>query len=162
MTTYHMNKKDCSVSDQHVLMEILAAGKYTMLSLCRGTEPYVVTMNYGFDREKNALYFHTSEKGLKMEFIKENPRVCGTVIEDRGYMMGKCDHAYRSVVFWGNLVPVEEMAEKKHGMDVLLHHLEDNPAPLKERLLKDDRIYTKRNMAVLRLDITEITGKQGS
>ena len=161
MIKYHMNKKENEIKERRELKEIIRRGKYTILSLCRENEPYILTMNYGYDLEKNSLYFHTSQKGLKIDFIKQNSYVCGTVIEDLGYKMGECDHAYRSVVFWGTLHIIEDLEEKKEGMDVLLHHLEDNPDDFKERLLQDDRVYEKRNMAILRLDIEEMTGKQG-
>lgn len=161
MVRYHMNKKENEITGQQELRDIISRGKFTTLALCRGGEPYVLTMNYGYDKGKNALYFHTSQKGLKIEFIQQNPNVCGTIIEDMGYKMGECDHAYRSVVFWGMLHVVEDLEEKKEGMDVLLRHLEDHPDDMKERLLKDDSVYEKRNMAVLRLDIHEISGKQG-
>lgn len=161
MIKYHMNKKENEIKERRELKEIIRRGKYAVLSLCRENEPYILTMNYGYDLEKNSLYFHTSQKGLKIDFIRQNAYTCGTVIEDLGYKMGECDHAYRSVVFWGTLHVIEELEEKKEGMDILLHHLEDNPDEIKERLLKDDRIYEKRNMAILRLDIEEMTGKQG-
>ena len=161
MIKYHMNKKENELKDRRELIEIISRGKYTILSLCRENEPYILTMNYGFDREKNSLFFHSSKKGLKIDFIKQNPYTCGTIIEDRGYKMGECDHAYRSVVFWGTLHILEDIEEKKEGMEVLLHHLEDNPDEIRERTLKDDSVYEKRNLAILRLDIEEITGKQG-
>lgn len=161
MVKYHMNKKENEIKNRQELIEIISRGKYTTLSLCRGNEPYIITLNYGFDREKNSLFFHTSREGLKIDFIRQNPYACGTIIEDKGYKMGECDHAYRSVVFWGTLTIVEDLQEKKQGMDVLLHHLEENPDEIRERLLKDDRVYEQRNLAILKLDIQEITGKQG-
>jgi nitroimidazol reductase NimA-like FMN-containing flavoprotein (pyridoxamine 5'-phosphate oxidase superfamily) len=159
MTKYHLNKKENEITNKEELLAIIKRGKYTTLSLCRDNEPYIVTLNYGFDQAKQALYFHTSGKGLKIDFIKQNPNVCGTIIEDKGYKMGKCDHAFRSVVFWGTLYVVEEMEGKKYGMDILLHHLEKEPTKMREKLLVDDAIYERRNLAILRLDIHDITGK---
>jgi nitroimidazol reductase NimA-like FMN-containing flavoprotein (pyridoxamine 5'-phosphate oxidase superfamily) len=63
------------------------------------------------------------------------------------------------VVFWGKMHVVEDMEEKKHGIDVLLNHLEDEPDEVKERSLKSDEAY--KEVGMLRLDITEMTGKQG-
>lgn len=158
MAKYHLNKKEREISDKKELLDILERGKYAAIAMCRSNEPYVVTLNYGFDRGKNALYFHTTQRGLKIEFIRENPLVCATVVEDRGYKMGECSHAYRSVVFWGKMSAVDDITEKKRGFDVLLHHLEENPGEVKERLLKDETRY--RDVAILRLDIFDITGKK--
>jgi nitroimidazol reductase NimA-like FMN-containing flavoprotein (pyridoxamine 5'-phosphate oxidase superfamily) len=159
MPKYHMHKKEREIIDRQEIFQILRRGKYTTISLCRNNEPYVVTMNYGFDEEKNALYFHCAQKGLKLDFIKENPNACATVIEDRGYLMNECAHAYWSVVLWGKMTRIENIEEKKAGIEVLLHHLEDDPDIVRKRTLQKENAY--QNVMILRLDIEEITGKQG-
>jgi nitroimidazol reductase NimA-like FMN-containing flavoprotein (pyridoxamine 5'-phosphate oxidase superfamily) len=159
MAKYHMNKKEREIEDRKVLLEILRRGKYVTIAMCRENEPYIVTLSYGYDENKNALYFHCSLEGLKLDFVKGNPSVCATVIEDKGYRMGECDQAYRSVVFWGRMQKVEELQEKKHGMQILLNHLEDDPDQVRKRSLKSDEVYEE--VGILRLDITEISGKQG-
>jgi len=160
MLKYHMNRKEKEITDPVVLNEIVKQGKYVMIAMCRENEPYIVTLNYGYDDIKNALYFHCSLKGLKLDFIKHNPAVCATVIEDRGYKIGDCSHAYRSVVFWGKMHIIEDLEEKKYGINILLNHLEDNPGEIKEKSLKSDDVY--KDVGILRLDIAEIIGKQGS
>ncbi len=158
MLKYHMNRKEKEMIDQGVLNEILKQGKYVMIAMCRENESYIVTLNYGYDDIKNALYFHCSLKGLKLDFINRNPAVCATVIEDRGYKIGDCSQAYRSVVFWGKMHIIDDLDEKKHGINILLNHLEDNPDEVKSRSLKSDDVY--KDVGILKLDITEITGKQ--
>ncbi len=154
-----MQKKEREIKNKKHLVNILQRGKYTTISMCRNDEPYVVTLSYGFDSDQNSLYFHSAQKGLKIEFLNDNPRVCATVIQDRGYKIGKCSHAYRSVVFWGKMTVVDDLEEKKRGLDILLNHLEDEPGRLKKKLLKDDKSYA--DLGVLKLEISRITGKQG-
>jgi nitroimidazol reductase NimA-like FMN-containing flavoprotein (pyridoxamine 5'-phosphate oxidase superfamily) len=158
MAKYHMNKQEREIAETQVLREILKNGKFATIAMCRRNEPYIVTLNYGYDEEKHALYFHTARKGLKLDFIRETPNVCATVLEDHGYVMNKCSHKYRSVVFWGTMNVVEELEEKKYGMAILLHHLEDHPDAMKNRLLKNDAVY--QNVGILRLDIHELSGKE--
>jgi nitroimidazol reductase NimA-like FMN-containing flavoprotein (pyridoxamine 5'-phosphate oxidase superfamily) len=159
MPTYHMNRKEKEISDPKQLVDIIQQGKFASMAMCREGEPYLVTMNYGYDRERSALYFHCASKGLKLDFIRANPKVCATVIEDRGYKAGECDHAFRSVVFWGTMHLVEDLQEKKRAIDVLLDHLEEQPDQVREKSLKSDDVYQK--VGILRLDIEEMTGKQG-
>ena len=159
MARYHMNRREKEVTDRNVLIGILRKGKYATVAMCRNNEPYIVTMNYGYDEGRSALYFHCSLKGLKLDMIGQNPSVCASVIEDLGYKMGQCEQAYRSVVLWGKMRVVEELEEKKHGIDVLLNHLEDEPDQVRERSLKSDEAYEE--LGILRLDVEEITGKQG-
>ncbi|MFC1492750.1 pyridoxamine 5'-phosphate oxidase family protein [candidate division KSB1 bacterium] len=159
MTEYHMNKQEREIKDQDEIYGIIEKGLYAVISMCRDNDPYIVTLNYGYDKERNSLYFHSAQKGLKLDYIGENPRVCATVIDDRGYLMGECDHSYRSAVFWGNMYYIEDLKEKIHAMEVMLHHLEDYPDKVRARLLKNEDRYNK--VGILRLDIEKITGKAG-
>jgi len=156
---YHMRRTEREITDPAQLREVLRVAKYVSLALCRDNEPYIVTMNYGYDPARNALYFHCAKEGLKMDFVSQNPTVCGTAIEDRGYVQGECAHAFRSVVFWGELRRVEDLEEKKHAMQVMLEHLEHDPDRVRRNQLKTDEAYER--VAILRLDMHEISGKQG-
>jgi Predicted flavin-nucleotide-binding protein len=160
MQKYHLqNRPNREISEYSEIEDILREGKYAVISMCRDNEPYIVTLNYGYDHETNSIYFHCSPQGLKLDFINANPQVCATVIEDGGYVFNECGHNYRTAVFWGKIEIVTDLDEKKHGMTVLLNHLENQPEIIKEKLLKSDGFYSK--MVILRLDITQIHGKVG-
>lgn len=159
MNKYHMRKKEREITDKNEIAALIKKGKYTTIGLCRNNEPYVVTLSYGYDEGKSALYFHSAVNGLKIEFIKENPKVCATIIDDRGYQLGQCEHHYAPIVLWGKMSIVEELEEKKYAMDILLNHLEENSQPIKERTLKNEQVY--QNIGILKLEITELTGKEG-
>jgi uncharacterized protein len=130
-----------------------------VISMCRDNEPYIVTLSYGYDAESNSLYFHTAKTGLKQEFLSQNSLVCATVIEDGGYVMDVCEHVYKTVVFWGNMEVVSYIDEKRHGMNVLLNHLEEKESVIKGYMLKSEDRYSQ--MEVLRLKIIQIHGKAG-
>ncbi len=152
-----MQKKDREILDKRILSEILKNGKFSTISMCRNDEPYIVTLSYGFDEVQNCLYFHSAQKGLKLEFIKENEKVCGTILEDLGYVKSACSHKYRSIVFWGDMTIIENLEEKKHAFDTLLEHLEDNPNKLKKRFFKTEESY--KTTCLLKLNVSLITGK---
>ena len=154
-----MRRSERAIVEQDELAAILRQGRYITLALCRADEPYVVTMSYGYDAEEEALYFHCAHEGLKLDFLRHNPQVCGTVIEDQGYIQGECAHAYRSVVLRGEMRLVNPLEERVHAMEVLLRHLEDEPQTVRASTLQDDAAYGRAT--ILRLDIHEITGKQG-
>ena len=152
-----MQKKEREILDKNKLFEILKYGKYSTISMCRNDDPYIVTLSYGYDKEENCLYFHSAQKGLKLEYLKENQKVCGTVLEDLGYVKNSCSHKYRSIVFWGDMAIIEDLDEKKHAFDIMFNHLEDNPSKLKKRFFKTDESY--QNICILKLVISLITGK---
>ncbi len=157
MQKYHMEKKEREILDKRIYLEILKNGKFSTISMCRNDEPYIVTLSYGFDEINNCLYFHSAQNGLKLEFLKENQKVCGTILEDLGYVKSACSHKYRSIVFWGDMTFVEILDEKKHAFDIMLTHLEDNPSKLKKRFFKSEESY--KNTCLLKLEIHLITGK---
>jgi len=160
MTEYHLkNRPNREIISDSEINDILLKGKFTVISMCRDNEPYIVTLSYGFDAKKNSLYVHCAPLGLKIDFIKSNPRICATVIEDGGYIADECGHNYRTVVFWGEMHFVEDLEEKKHGMGILLNHLEKNGQVIQEKLLKSDDYYSK--MEMLRIDIKQIHAKAG-
>ncbi len=153
-----MHKSEREIKDKKELIEILRNGKYTSIAMCQNNEPYIVTLSYGYDQYKHALYFHAAVKGFKLDIIKNNSNVCATVIEDHGYKKDECEQHYRSVVFWGKMSVVSDLEEKKYGLDVLLNHLEPNPEPIKKRNVQNEDKYDK--VSILRLDITELRGKK--
>jgi len=152
-----MQKKDREITTKNRIEKILKNGKYVTISMCKMGEPYIITLSYGFDDELNALYFHSANLGLKLDILKENPNVCGTIIEDLGYDLGSCSHKYRSIVFWGKMVIIKDLEEKKHGFDILLNHLEENPSKMKKKFFKNEKSYI--DTCVMRLDIKKVTGK---
>ncbi|MFX1574112.1 MAG: pyridoxamine 5'-phosphate oxidase family protein [Promethearchaeota archaeon] len=157
MAKYHMRRIEKEISNKEELTDILKNGKYTTISLCKENEPYIVTLSYGYDVNKPALYFHCAKEGQKIDFIKFNPNACGTVLEENGYIDG-CGQAFRSVVYRGRMEIIETLEEKKKGLDILIDHLEHDPIPIKNKFLNKVSSYEKLGM--LRLDITDISGKE--
>lgn len=151
MTKYHMYKVEGQITDPAEIEAILRKGKYATFALCRNQEPYLVTLNYGYDAEAQTLFLHSAPEGLKLEFIKANPTVCGTVIVDEGYARGKCTHAYRSVVFWGEIEILTDLDDKRAGLSCMIDHLEEDAAAVRQRLLSNpDRL---KHVTVLKLTI---------
>ncbi len=71
----------------------------------------------------------------------------------------ECAHNYRTVVFWGKMSIVTDPEDRKHGMKVLLSHLESNPQVIQEKLQKMEAGYS--GMEILKLEIEQIHGKAG-
>ncbi len=155
-----MRRIEREITDKNLLNAILIEGRYVTISMCRESEPYIVSLSYGYDQKKNCLYFHCANEGLKIEFIKTNPLVCATIIKNCGYKTNECNHMYQSIVIRGNLSIIENFEEKKHGFDVLINHLEENPELIKQKHLNNEKSYT--NSYILRLDIEEISGKENN
>ena len=152
-----MRRNEKEISEKNDLTAILKGGKYTIISMCKDNIAYLVTLSYGYDESKHVLYFHCAKEGQKIDYIKSNPNVCGTIIEDNGYEDG-CGQTYRSVIFRGKMNIVEDLQEKKYGFEILINQLESDPKAVKTKFLKENKTY--ENTGMLRLDIKQISGKE--
>jgi nitroimidazol reductase NimA-like FMN-containing flavoprotein (pyridoxamine 5'-phosphate oxidase superfamily) len=159
MNQYHLlNRPNREITTEEV-QSILKFGKYAVIAMCRDNEPYIVSLSYGYDAKAGALYFHTAKSGLKLDFIRTNPQVCATIIEDGGYIIDECGHIYRTAVFWGEMTIVTELEEKRHAMSILINHLESKKSVIDDHLFKSEEGFSR--MEVLKLTIKEIHGKAG-
>jgi nitroimidazol reductase NimA-like FMN-containing flavoprotein (pyridoxamine 5'-phosphate oxidase superfamily) len=158
MPRYHLRRSDREITDPVALDSVLTRGTFATVAMCHDGEPYLVTLSYGYDAKRRALYSHVATTGRKLDAIAADPRACATIIIDGGYRHGECSHLYESIVLTGRMTVVDDPDEARHGMRVLLGHLEDDPDDVWERQALD-REETWRRLRILRLDIDEITGK---
>ncbi len=158
MPNYHMNRIDREIRNTEELSRILKNGKYITIALCRDNEPYIVTLSYGYDERNSCLYFHAALKGLKLDFIKANPNVCGTIIQDLGYIVSKCKHHFSSLVLWGKMMIVSDDNEKREALRVLIRHLEPDPEPMIDKIIGDENAFSI--ITILKLNIEKMTGKR--
>jgi len=156
--SYHVKRSDREIKDKHELISILERGKYAVIGLASGNEPYVVTLSYGYDKDSEALFFHCGKEGQKIDFIKANPCACATVIDDNGFDADSCDHSYRSVVIRGKIRFINDMNEVDRAVKLLISQIEkSNASRFLDRLKQQNKNYN--GMQVLKLSIESITGK---
>jgi len=161
MPPYHVRRTDRELTEPDDLASVLRRGRYAAVAMCHDGAPYVVTLSYGYDEARGALYSHVAKAGRKLDALAADPRVCATVVVDGGYEKGACKHHYESVVIDGRMSVVTDRDEVRHGMGVLMRHLEAEPAPIWERNgLDGDEGYNA--IHIMRLDIEHLTGKAGS
>ncbi len=95
--------------------EVLERVGYGHLGCAEDDQPYVVPINYVY--EKPNIYFYTTD-GKKTDILKRNPRICLQVEE----IVNKAD--WQSVVFMGE---AEEIVETEDRERVMQKILERNP-----------------------------------
>jgi len=159
MDEYHIRRKDREITDRNEIVRILKSGKYAVIAMAKENDPYLVTLSYGYDEASNSMYFHCANAGRKMDYLTANPKVCATIIEDNGYVQGKCEQHFSSLIISGNMYVVKEVEEKEKGLKTLLNHLEEDPQPIFDRQINGIESY--RKVTILRLQIHQVTGKKG-
>lgn len=157
METYHQRRPERAITDPAEMLAIIAGQKTMTLAMCKDNEPYLFTVNYGYERDGCCFYFHCAHAGKKLAYLAANPIVWGQIYADDGYMDGSCDHAYHSVQFRGRVTFLESESEKLHAMDVMIDHLESNPVVMKERVRKPGTLGRAR---LARIDVEIMTAKR--
>jgi nitroimidazol reductase NimA-like FMN-containing flavoprotein (pyridoxamine 5'-phosphate oxidase superfamily) len=152
----HVRRKDKEITDPFTLKRILAKAKYLTIALCKNDEPYLVTLSYGYDEDKNCLFFHCAQEGKKLDFMKTNSKVWGQAILDYGYQEPDCDHHYASVHFKGRVSIINDIDDKRAAIDCMIRRLNKNPEPLIAKL-KTERLH---NTVLGRIDVEYMTGKK--
>jgi nitroimidazol reductase NimA-like FMN-containing flavoprotein (pyridoxamine 5'-phosphate oxidase superfamily) len=154
---HKLRRMDKAIAEPSALKAILQEAKFITLALSLNDEPYLVTLSHGFDEEKNCIYFHCAKEGRKIDIMKANPRVWGQALVDGGYQQGSCDHLYRTAQFHGNVSFVEDVSEKKHALEVLIRHLDENPDAV---IVKQITATSLDRVLVGRVDIDFLSGKK--
>ncbi len=153
---YHPLRIEKEIAERETHLDIIRGRQFLTIAVCRDNEPYLVTLNYAFSGKENCFYVHCAKAGKKLDILRANPRVWGQVIEDRGYMKGKCTHSYRAVMFEGMAEVVESPDEKRRALEMLIERFEADSAEMKSRLTPAALAKT----TVLRLRVVGMSGKQ--
>lgn len=141
---YHMRRTDKEMLDPTQQIIPLREAQFITLALCAGNEPYLVTLNHGFDEKANCLYFHCAQDGKKIDILQANPIVWGQALIDLGYQQGRCDHLYHTTHFKGRVTFLNSIREKTHALHVMVHHIETNPEKILDEQLKPSSIEKVR------------------
>jgi nitroimidazol reductase NimA-like FMN-containing flavoprotein (pyridoxamine 5'-phosphate oxidase superfamily) len=152
-----IRRKEKEISDKNEMLAILENAKYITIAMCADNEPYLVTLSHGYDRERNCIYFHCAREGKKIDILKEQNKVWGQALMDKGYVQGSCDQLYTTTQFMGRVTFVENSDEKKHALDVMINALEDDPQKVPDTLLTQKSI---EGVQIGRINIEFMSGKK--
>ena len=153
--SFHVRRKDREITDSDALKKVLKSTKYVTVALCMDNEPYLVSLNHGYDEARNCIYFHCANEGKKLIFAKANNKVWGQAVQDYG-VTDECDYAYTSVHFSGRLFLIDDLAEKQRAMEVMVRQISPNPEAKLAKIKPEKLAATTMG----KIDIKYMTGKQ--
>lgn len=149
-----MRRKDREIIDRAEIDEIIGAAKMMHLALADGNIPFLVPVFFAYDGK--AFYFHSSQKGTKIEILKRNNNVCIEVSIDHGVIPDEmpCDFEarHRTVIGFGKAAFVTDEAEKIRVLDMIV-------AKFTSRKFEYPKSNLDRTM-VVRIDLESIKGKK--
>ncbi len=155
MSSFHVRRKDRELTDPAEMRQVLKTTNYVTIALCMVNEPYLVSLNHGYDEAKNCLYFHCAPEGKKLVYAQANNRIWGQALLDYG-VTDDCDYAYTSVHFAGKLVIIDDLEEKKHALETIVHQSSNAP---EEKLAQVNPEKLAKTM-MGKIKITYMSGKK--
>ncbi|HNR42822.1 MAG TPA: pyridoxamine 5'-phosphate oxidase family protein [Bacteroidales bacterium] len=153
-----MRRKDREISDIAEIEEVIRKSDVCRIAIANEDLPYIVTMSFGYcSGDRKRIYFHCAPEGKKLDMLDRNNFVCFEFDTDHILLKGPdaCDYgmAFSSVVGWGRISRVSDNDERKEGMLAIMEHYSG----------KRDFSFRPEALAktlILRLDITQMTGKR--
>ncbi len=123
---------------------VLNNALFCSISMANKNEPYVVTVNFGFDDKY--LYFHSQQTGKKVDMIAANPNVCfeanygGEVFSNKQ----SCNWGtkFRSVIGYGKAELLLNKRDKvKALLAIMYKYSGNNDHEFNEHVLAHTNIY---------------------
>ncbi len=150
-----MRRKDKEITDRGKMEEILHKALVCRIALSENNMPYIVPVNYGY--AENTLYFHSTPEGKKIQMLRSNNNVYFEVDVDARLIKdasSPCSGTmqYRSVMGKGKAFFIDDAAEKKKVLDIIMnHYLEGTEFEYEEKSFK--------KVLLIKIEISEMTGK---
>jgi nitroimidazol reductase NimA-like FMN-containing flavoprotein (pyridoxamine 5'-phosphate oxidase superfamily) len=149
-----MRRKDKVIEELAEIEQIVERSLVCRLGLAEKNRPYIVPLSFGF--KDSTLYFHSAPEGRKIELLRKNSKVCfefdldhEVVPDEEGCKWGM---KYRSVIGFGKASIVEDIQEKKKGLDAIMEHYSDRIYDYPESAIN--------NILVIKVEIESMTGKR--
>ncbi len=119
-------------------------------------QPYVLPMNFGFDQDH--IYIHCSQKGRKIDILKNNPWVSVAFSTNHElYAQSEkvaCSYGmkYKSVILKGKAIFIDDYEEKVFGLNRVMLQYTGKTFSFSPPAVN--------NVEVIKIRIEEISGKE--
>jgi hypothetical protein len=149
-----MRRKDREITDIALIEDVIRNSLVCRLGMSRNDQSYVVPLC--FAHSDNTLYFHSAGEGLKLEILQQNPNVCVEFDIDQKVVQDdkpcKWSMKYRSVIGFGKGSVVEDLEEKKKGLDAIMQHYAGRSFEYVEAAIE--------NTVIIKVEVESMTGKK--
>lgn len=138
-------------------IEILKNSKYGILSTSsKDNVPYGVAINYYYNKDENAIYFHTKRVGNKIENIKNNSNVSLFILDNEELIPERYITHYESIIVSGNASIILDEKEIRDRLIDLCNKLAPFAIERREEVINK---YIKA-VCIVKISIKNITGKK--
>lgn len=150
-----MRRKDREIKDRALISQIIRNCLVCRLGLAKDDEPYIVPVSFGYDGD--AIYFHTTREGKKIDYITANNAVCFEFEHGVQLVPDESDPCawtfyFQSVIGYGKIYELVTIEEKVDALNQIMEQYSGRKWDFGERMLGDIRVW--------KIAIEKISGKQ--
>ena len=151
-----MKRVDREITDKNEILDVLKRCDVLRVGMIGDGAPYVVPVSFGLAEGEATpvLYFHCAKAGMKLDCLRQSPKVCveGDICHGVTPTANGITTRYESVIGFGTAEPVSG-EEKILGLKRILEHYGHSDYPL-------DRCRGLERTEVVRIVLSELTGKR--
>lgn len=118
--------------------------------------PYAVPLSYVY--ADNKIYFHCAKAGHKLDAIRRSPKASFCVIAQDEVLPEQFTTAYRSVIAFGQIRVLEEEAEQRAAIEILMKKYSPQ-MPDSEHQAEISKFW--QALCMLEMTVEHLTGKEG-
>jgi len=153
-----IRRKDKEIVDEKMMISIIEKAIVCRVAMCWQGEPYVIPMNFGY--QDNYIYLHSARQGRKLDIFRNNDKVCIEFDVDVELVQSqeacKTSMKYKSLLIFGKAVILKDIAEKKKGLDIIMHHYYYHNSPSVFHYPED----ALEKVIIIKVKIEKMTGKE--
>ncbi|MTD41989.1 pyridoxamine 5'-phosphate oxidase family protein [Erwinia sp. CPCC 100877] len=124
-----MRRKEREILDLDKIKEVVEKCHVVRLAIFDEPFPYIVPVNFGYHWEDSTLilYIHGARQGKKIDLLKKNAKIavemdCNHELIEAGAVAEKYSYAYQSLIGYGDAFIIQDLAEKKQALQLLMTH----------------------------------------
>lgn len=139
--------------------EILERGTHGVMAIMADDDfPYAVPINYYYDHELQKIYFHGANKGMRWDYMMEQPKVSFCVVDMDQNDPENYSTNFRSAICYGHARVVEDEEEYYKALVDLTTKFVKGVHSAEEIVKQID--IERAQCGVTAIDIEFITGKE--
>jgi uncharacterized protein len=150
-----MRRTDKEIRDQGSIEQVIEKARVCRLGLCKDNMPYIVPVAFGYDG--TFIFFHTGDKGMKLDYLACNNRVCFElehevrVIPD-ALEACRWSFSYYSVIGFGAVEEIVDHQRKVYALNQIMRHYSNGVWDYNQHAMEKVRVWY--------ISIERVTGKQ--
>ncbi|MCP3967381.1 MAG: pyridoxamine 5'-phosphate oxidase family protein [Lentisphaerae bacterium] len=153
-----MRRRIQEITDPIELDDVLSSAKICRVAMMDGDKPYIIPFNYGY--KDKSIYIHCALQGKKLDLLNNHHHVCFEVEDSvkviKEKELGRCSTRYRSIIGYGDVEIIMDDHERMNEALKILMGQHDWGSPV------DYGLESVKRLVILKLKITEMTGKRSS